>query len=160
MQKDRFLTGILVGIGVLVALALILFFVRDRDIEYVDESTPAGVVQNYVLALQQRDYERAYSYIAGGENTATQELFLNHFASYGGDEVRRTTVEIGETLDFSENRATVQVVIIRGSGGIFDNVYRDTQSVNLRREEGEWKITAAPYPFWDYSWSYPEPPGK
>lgn len=160
MQRDRFLTGILAGIGVLVLLALILFFIRDRNVNYVDDTTPAGVVQNYTLALQRRDYERAYSYLASssGAEPVTMERFLQHFSSYGGDEAARTTIEIGETIELSGDQASVQVTLIRSSGGIFDGTYRQTENVTLRRENGAWKITNAPYPLWDYGWDFPAPP--
>ena len=158
MQRDRFLTGILAGIGVLVVLALILFFIRDRNVDYVDDSTPAGVVQNYVLALQRRDYERAYNYLNGETGTVSKEQFLQHFSSYGGDESARTTIEIGETIDLAEDQASVQVTLIRGSGGIFEGAYRQVENVTLRRENGSWKIVNAPYPYWDYGWDFPAPP--
>lgn len=158
MQRDRFLTGILAGIGVLVLLALILFFIRNQNVDYMDESTPAGVVQNYILALQRRDYERAYGYLTQQETIVDQDKFLQHFSSYGGDEAGRTTIEIGETLTLPDEKATVQLTLIRGGGGIFDSVYRQMESVSLQQENGAWKIVTAPYPFWDYGWDFPAPP--
>lgn len=160
MQRDRFLTGILVGIGVLVLLALILFFVRDRGVDYVDESMPAGVVQNYVIALQRRDYERAHGYLSSQSELVPIDRFVEHFTSYGGDQIAQSTIEIGETIELPNGRATVPITIVRGSGGIFDGVYRQMESVSLQQENGAWKITAAPYPYWDYSWDFPPPPNK
>jgi hypothetical protein len=160
MQRDRFLTGILVGIGVLVLLALILFFVRDRGVDYVDESTPAGVVQNYVLSLQRRDYERAHAYLSVQAALVPLDRFVEHFSSYGGDQIAQSAIEIGETIDLPDGKATVRITIIRGSGGIFDGVYRQMESVSLQQENGAWKITAAPYPYWDYGWDFPSPPNK
>ena len=51
MKQDRFLTGILIGIAVLVVIALAVFFLRQDNLVYAAEDTPAGVVQNYVVAL-------------------------------------------------------------------------------------------------------------
>ena len=126
----------------------------------MDDSTPAGVVQNYTLALQRRDYERAYSYLANssGSEPVSMERFLQFYSSYGGDEAARTTIEIGETIELSDDRASVQVTLIRSSGGIFDGAYRQTENATLRRENGLWKITNAPYPLWDYGWDFPAPP--
>ena len=81
MQRDRFLLAILAGIGILVIITLVLFFIRQGNTGYQDESTPAGVVNNYVLALQRRDYQRAFTYLAGqyvsytdAEKTLTKAL--------------------------------------------------------------------------------------
>ena len=49
MKQDRFLTGILIGIGVLIIAALAVFFTRKDSQTYVADDTPEGVVHNYVL---------------------------------------------------------------------------------------------------------------
>ena len=56
MKNDRFLLGILIGIGLLVALALGLYFLRQEQPAYVNDETPEGVVHNYVTAVQLGDY--------------------------------------------------------------------------------------------------------
>ena len=43
MKQDRFLTGILIGIGVLVVIALTVFFARDDSQTYIAEGTPEQV---------------------------------------------------------------------------------------------------------------------
>jgi hypothetical protein len=40
MKQDRFLTGILVGIAVLVVVALAVFFIRKDNQSYVSEDVP------------------------------------------------------------------------------------------------------------------------
>jgi len=83
MKQDRFLLGILVGIGILVVIALVLFFVRQDKQEYVMDDVPEGVVHNYALALYQGDYQKAYGYLAEREDKPTYEEFrmpfLNHY---------------------------------------------------------------------------------
>ena len=59
MKQDRFLTGILIGIAVLVVAALTLYFMRRQQAVYQPEDNPAGVVHNFVLALHNGEYERA-----------------------------------------------------------------------------------------------------
>jgi hypothetical protein len=154
MFRDRFLTGILIGIGVLVVLALILFFIRQGSSQYVDESTPAGVLQNYFLALQKQDYQRAYNYLADTNAKPTLEYFRGQFQSYQGQNVADTTAEISDaTVDAQIETATVQVVLMQGNPGLFGSVYRNQQTAFLIRQNGVWKISNAPFPFW-----VPEPP--
>jgi hypothetical protein len=64
MKQDRFLTGIIIGIAVLVVLALAVFFTRSDTQTYVSEDAPEGVVHNYVVAVLNKDYEKAYGYLA------------------------------------------------------------------------------------------------
>ncbi len=59
MKQDRFLTGILIGIAVLIVIALAFFFSRQNTQTYVSEDTTDGVVNNYVLALLNKDYPKA-----------------------------------------------------------------------------------------------------
>jgi len=153
MSRDRFLIGILVGIGVLVAAALILFFIQQGKAVYGDESTPEGVTRNYLLALQKRDYERAYGYLAEFDNKPDFTSFRQPFLSYQGNDIANTAVEIGVTSpDPSGDMALVQVTLLRGNGDPFNDIYRDRQSVTLVLQNGAWKIQSAPQPFWDYSW--------
>ena len=58
MKQDRFLTGILIGIGVLIVIALAVFFTRKDSQTYVSEDAPEGVVHNYVLAVLNKDYPK------------------------------------------------------------------------------------------------------
>jgi hypothetical protein len=143
----------MVGIGVLVAVALILFFIRQEQVSYGVDGTPEGVTRNYLLALQRNDYERAYSYLAEGINKPDLSGFRQPFLTYQSAEVANASVEVGVTSpDLQGDSALVQVTILRGGGDLFSDVYRDRQVVNLVRQNGAWKIRLAPYPFWDYQW--------
>jgi hypothetical protein len=153
MARDRFLTGILIGIGVLVAAALILFFIRQGQMAYGDDSTPAGVTRNYLLALQRSDYERAYSYIASSSTTLDFMSFRRPFVSDRSSGLTSLAIEVGEeTIDAGGDTALVEVTIIRYTDSLFGDVYRDRQPVYLVRRDGAWKIQSAPYPFWSYDW--------
>ncbi len=59
MKQDKFLTGILIGVGALILLALGLFFTRQDKREYIADNVPEGVAHNYVLAILNKDYEKA-----------------------------------------------------------------------------------------------------
>jgi len=79
MKQDRFLMGILVGIGILMVLALIVFFTRKDTQTYISEDAPEGVVHNYVVAVLNKDYEKAYSYLADLDHKPTYEEFRDSF---------------------------------------------------------------------------------
>jgi hypothetical protein len=153
MKQDRFLIGILVGIGILVILALALFFTRQDNQEYVSDATPEGVVQNYILALYKDDYDKAYSYLAEADYKPTynefRQAFFNHFLDPGS-----AGLEIGETEIVGEE-AYVNVYLIYSPSGPFSSGYRNTETAHLERQGGEWKLLQMPYNFWLYDWYQP-----
>jgi hypothetical protein len=155
MKQDRFLIGILVGIGVLVIVALALFFTRQDNQEYVSDATPEGVVQNYVLALYKDDYDKAYAYLAEADYKPTynefRQAFFNHFLDPGN-----AGLEIGETEIIGEE-AYVNVYLIYSPSGPFSSGYRNTETAHLERQGGEWKLLQMPYNFWLYDWYQPTP---
>jgi len=64
---------------------------------------------------------------------------------------------VGEATVDESGIATVNVTVIRTSGGLFSNINREPQIALLRQENGAWKITSIPYPFWGWDW-YQETP--
>lgn len=157
MKPDRFLLGILAGIGLLVVLALALFFVRRGSQVYGPEDSPAGVVRNYILAVTQGDYERAYRYLAEGENKPTYDTFLRAYSSHVVDPAN-VTVQIGETHTTSKVSALVDLVLIHAGSGPFSDSYREPNQAELVLDTvaSAWKIERMPYPFWAFDWYTPQ----
>jgi len=155
MKQDRFLIGILVGIGVLVVVALTLFFTRRDQQEYVADDSPEGVVHNYALAVFRDDYERAYSYLAEAENKPTynefRQAFFNRFVNPDN-----AGLEIGET-EVAGDEAFVTVFLIYNPSDPFSSSYRNTETARLELQGGEWKLLQMPFNFWSYDWYQPKP---
>ncbi|GAB4420060.1 MAG: hypothetical protein Kow002_08220 [Anaerolineales bacterium] len=155
MKQDRFLIGILVGIGVLIAIALTLFFTRQDTQAYMSDDTPEGVVHNYALAVFNGDYQKAYGYLAEKERKPTYEQFrtpfLNHYVSPNS-----VGLEIGETK-FDGNEAFVTVYVIYNPSDPFSSSYRGQEIAHLVQQSGDWKILQMPYNLWYYDW-YQIPP--
>ena len=156
MKQDRFLTGILIGIGLLVVVALVVFFTRQDTQTYVSDETPEGVVHNYVVAVLNKEYEKAYGYLADLDNKPTYEEFHNSFLT-GMVNPDSSGVDIGQP-DITGDDATVEVTLVHNSRDPFSTGYRDTQRAILVRQNGAWKISSMPqYNFFDYNW-YQETP--
>lgn len=150
MKQDKFLTGILIGIGVLIVLALALFFTRQGDTGYVTDSTPQGVVHNYVLAILDKDYEKAYSYLADLENKPTYEEFRNSFLN-GVVNPANTGVEVG-AAEVSNDTASVALTIYYSYGDPFSLNTGSMDRATLVKQDGTWKISYMTYNYWAYSW--------
>lgn len=152
MKQDKFLIGILAGIGLLVLVSLGLFFARQGEQVYLAEDTPEGVVHNYVLALQEEDFSRAYGYLAEDKDKPSIAEFRQAF-SFGRMDTKDLGVQIrGTEILEDEENAFVDLVIIQSANGLFSEVYRREEAGHLVLQSGEWKITRMPYDFWDFSW--------
>lgn len=154
MKQDRFLIGILIGIAVLVIIALTLFLTRADNLEYVADDTPEGVVQNYVVALYKKDYERAYSYLSDDPYKPGYESFRDVFLlNYTNPD--NAGLEIGE-VSINGQDAIVSLGIIYAPADPFSSGYRNTETAVLRLEGGQWKLRQMPYSYWSYDW-YQQP---
>jgi len=156
MKQDRFLTGILIGIAVLVVAALAVFFTRKDTQTYISDGTPESVVHNYVVAVLEKDYEKAYGYLADLEHKPTYEQFRTAFIQ-GQVNPGNSAVDIGNS-EISNDEAYVEIALVYSPSDLFSTGYRDAQRAVLVKQNGTWKLSSMPsYYFWEYSW-YTEVP--
>jgi hypothetical protein len=153
MKQDRFLLGILIGIGVLVVVALTLFFSRrDESLVYGQEDAPEGVVKNYLVAVYKRDYQKAYSYLADRPGKPTFEQFKQAFLqnNINPDNV---SVDVG-AADYNGQEVYITLYTQYGASDPFSSGYRNEERAVLVKQNGAWKLEQMPYNFWSYDW-YP-----
>ena len=101
MKQDRFLIGILVGIAVLIIAALAIFFTRKDNLTYTEALTPEATVQNYVVALHKRDFDKAYGYLAELPGKPSAETFRQAFLNHEVDPAN-AGLDIGKTDLFQQ----------------------------------------------------------
>ncbi|MBM3126304.1 MAG: hypothetical protein FJZ87_14755 [Chloroflexi bacterium] len=154
MKQDRFLIGILIGIGLLIVLALALFFTRQDQREYLADHTPEGVVHNYVLAILNQDYQKAYGYLADLEHKPTYDEFRRSFFN-GMVNPGNTGLDVG-TAEIHDDEAVVTLTLFYSYSDPFSSGYESMDRALLVEQDGNWKLNSMPYNFWDYSW-YQEP---
>lgn len=150
MKEDRFLIAILVFIGLLVAVAVGSFFVRQDVATYVADDVPEGVVHNYILAIQKKDFQKAYSYIQQTKDTPGYETFRSSFLNDPGYR-QEVTLSIGK-VNVNGDEAIVDIFILHGGSRPFGSSWRETQTSLLIFEDGHWKIAHFPYPYWNWDW--------
>jgi hypothetical protein len=150
MKQDRFLMGILIGILALVVVALALFFVRRGSQTYRPDTAPEAAVYNYVLAVNERDYQKAYTYLAEGASKPAYEDFRRSFFN-GMVSPNSVGVSVGRA-EVNGDEATVQLNLTYPTGDPFSSSYTNTDRALLLRQNGQWKISSMPYNFWDYNW--------
>ncbi len=159
-KTDRFLVGIVASILVLVVVALIVAL-RQPPPTYQPEDTPGGVAYNYLLALQQKNYPRAYSYLSPTLDgyPADSDAFAHHLANYSWAFrfAEDTAVSIAETRLINNDDAVVRAAITQFRGeGLFGSSLTSTDfDLELRREQGGWKIWRGDR-YWASCWNRAE----
>jgi hypothetical protein len=156
-STDKFLIGIIAGAVLLVGVAFAVAFMRPKP-AYQPEDTPEGVAHNYLFALQQADYPRAYGYLSpnlAGYPASTDKFAadLDKYAWQLADLKKESVTLAVESARITNDRAEVLVRETRFyKGGLFDsNESSTTFEMTLHRENGMWKITAADS-YWPYCW--------
>lgn len=151
--SQRMLVLIVAGVILLVIVAFVTVLLRPPP-EYTADDSPQGVVHNYLLALQQEDYERAYGYLSPDLQTGDLFDFIETVESDGwlfelgsnvalsvadsrlsGDDAAR--VEVQKTVSYNELLGSSQ------NTRTFD--------MFLRRVEGTWLIVGGEA-YWDNCW--------
>jgi len=156
MKQDRFLLGILIGIAVLVVAALVVFFTRQQDVAYRTGQAPEDVVHNYALALMNKDFEQAYSYLADLKDKPTFEEFRQAFA-VGRLTPSQNGIKIG-SADIAGDSASVEVIIVYTPADPFSSGSENVGPAQLVRQGGAWKLSSMPaYNLWDYGWYQSQP---
>lgn len=158
-KTDKFLIGIVAGILLLVGAAVAVLVLRPKP-SYRPEDTPEGVAHNYLLALQQEDYARAYSCLSPTVRgyPDSVDVFSRHvkdgwaFPELWDDSVT-LSVEPGH---ITGDRATVSVRRTRFyEGDLLDSSeYTSYFDIELRSEGEAWKIIAADR-YWHHCWEDP-----
>ncbi|MEE8389746.1 MAG: hypothetical protein V3S14_02980 [Anaerolineae bacterium] len=150
-NTDKFLIGIVVGIVALVIAAFVVTLTRPEP-TYQPEDTPEGVAHNYLLALQKKDYERAYGYLSPVLDgyPASVDEFAEAVTDYSWQfRLDADTTLAVESARAVGSRTVVQVRESRFYGG---SLIGNSQSVTmfdikLGFEDGAWKIVDADYYF-------------
>ena len=134
MKQDRFLTGILIGIGALILIALVLFFTRQEKKEYLTENSPYAATYNYILAITNEDYKTAYTYLADKDNKPTYDQFRQAFFN-GSVSANNVGVDVGEA-EVNEDEAFVDLTLIYSSSDPFSGGYNNTDRAQLVKQKG------------------------
>lgn len=136
--------GSALGVLVIVAIVLVLIMPGNDEIELLPENTPEGVVQRYIFAIKNRDYEEAYGYLS--TQSLDGEMRFDSFEEWSRMFLNRGRADpwravIGEA-EYFDSKAFVDVTIeIFNPGGLFDDPVREIYyPFTLEQQDGIWKI--------------------
>lgn len=135
------------GFAAVGLVAVLVFIALAREPVLLDPNTPEGVVQRYLQALSDDDYELAFNYLdpeyyEGCDSTA--------LARSAPDEPFTASIEDDEKT--SSDRPLVPVTLRFGTGGgPFDSGWTTYEQFELVSVGGTWLITNEAWPYfgWD-----------
>jgi hypothetical protein len=147
---DRFSLAIALGTLLLVGVLFLLVLRQPAETQPMDETSPAGVVHNYYLALMNDDVRTAYDYLAEDARAKTPyDQFARQVSNARSQSSRR--VRIGdERVEGDTARVTVRRTYSTG-GGLFpfsSGEYTQETTWVLRREQGSWRLTQGSWYAW------------
>ena len=132
--------GVAIGVLVIVAIVLVLTMVSKEPSPLLPEDTPEGTVQRYLLALENEDYLKAYSYVSPtSDSKITYESWRGSFST--SRERRGWKATLGKSSVMGDE-ATVDVVVdVFSPRGPFENPVR-TQYItfHLKKVDASWSI--------------------
>jgi hypothetical protein len=142
---DKFLIGIVAGIILLVVVVFLVVLLRPEP-EYLAEDTPESVTHNYLLALQNGEYERALDNLSSSVKHAPKNV--NEFVedidgcSYRFRDLDRDTSLIVVSAEIRGESAEVQIKqTVFYSGDMFDsNLIERVFEMRLKKQNGAWKL--------------------
>ncbi|GAB4450951.1 MAG: hypothetical protein Kow0031_33470 [Anaerolineae bacterium] len=155
MKQDKFLIAIVAGVLLLVVVAIVVVLTRlPGNEDYRPDDTPEGVAHNYFLAIQRKEFNKAYGYLSDElENKPSLEQFVQEAGNTGSSQ--EASLKIGPVSQ-SDGVTQVEVTVTTySSGGLLDSSRYSSDDIALLRQDsaGQWKITRFPYPYWGWSWN-------
>lgn len=136
--------GIVVAAIAVVAL-IAVFAVKEPTAE-LDKGSPEGVVQQYLNAAIEKDFDQAKSFLASDTKCAADDFDR----AYIQDSIRIGLSDATST----ETSAKVTVTIETSNGDPFGGSYAETQTFRLVKEDSGWKITGIPWPTYECGGEY------
>jgi hypothetical protein len=155
-STDRVLAGIVAGMALLVVSGLAVALLKSKP-AYQSDTSPEGAANNYLLALQQGDYERAYGYLSpkikGYPDSAGELAEAVSDNRYQFDVTNSASLNVQAT---HVNGPIARVVVYRQvfhQNGLFDSYQtEDTFDMHLVRIEERWLIEDSER-YWARCWN-------
>lgn len=133
-------------LAVIAVVALIVVLSVKEPVAQLDKNSPEGVVQQYLGAVTDGDFNQAITYLAS-DSKCTVEDFDR---AYIDDSVR---IGLSET-SANEATAVVTVSIQSSNGDPFGGTYSEERNFRLIKSADGWKITGIPWPTYECGGEY------
>ncbi|MEN9935479.1 MAG: hypothetical protein RLZZ387_2058, partial [Chloroflexota bacterium] len=154
LRTDRFLVAIVAGALLLVVVAFAVTLTRPAP-SYREGAEPADIAYNYVLALQRKDYPRAYGYLSPslkGYPDSADAFAADVQQNLWSFQPQAGTLQVEKTEALTEQAQVWLRTTSFQQGGLLDSSPSTrTSTMTLRPETGGWKIISADS-YWVWCW--------
>ena len=145
--------GITIAVIVVLTVALVLIN-QSRQVSLLPEDTPQGVVQRFLLAIQEKDYPKAYSYLDIEEKGVrlSYNEWLNSIKPVYAPEQSIWKATLG-TTNITGDTAVIEVnidIFSSNSQPLDNSVYSQRVIYYLTKINNQWFITSRPELYWLY----------
>lgn len=144
-SSTKWLIGFGSAIGTLVILAIVLVLTLPGEKPLPPENTPEGVVIRYFKAIEQKNYEEAFSYLsetalAENEWMSTYDKWME-FRYYPGqsESIWRVTIIEVKNVDLTAS-VEVEISSFEPNASFSVPVHSYRQAYRLENTENGWKI--------------------
>ena len=135
------LLGAVTFVLALVVAAVVVALVTNRGgVTLLPADSSAGVVQRYLLALQDGEYGEAYDYLSGDlQGRCSLDEFVREASR---TEVRGNRVTLEEVQTFDDSALVrARVTVFRPGEPFGSSEYSYDRTFQLRLEQGGWRLT-------------------
>ena len=141
--------AIVIGVLVIATVSLVLL-TNENKVTLLPEGTPQGTVQRYLMTVQEKDYQKAYSYLSFGPTDKTT-TYNNWIMGVSPLTPATWKATLGKVTENGDN-TTVEVTIDTFQpGGLFADTLRSQLIIfQLSKINGKWLITSPTYIYWIY----------
>jgi hypothetical protein len=146
MSEKRANRVLWIVVAAIVIIALIVVLAVKEPTAELDKSSPEGVVQQYLNAAIDKDFDQAKSFLAS-DTKCTAEDFDR---AYIQDSLRIGLSEVSP----AESTAVVTVSIQYSNGDPFGGTYSEDRNFRLIKTDDGWKITGVPWPTYECGGEY------
>ncbi|MBI4300208.1 MAG: hypothetical protein HY677_03655 [Chloroflexi bacterium] len=154
-SSSRWLLAVALVVVLLIAASVTVVLVNPRESgKILSEETPEGIVQRFIRAIQDQDYELAHSYLTAklrSDCTVDQIKSMSHWFA---ESSQGRQVDLIDKEQLSRGRVAVRVRIteVRVSPPFMVNESDHQERYVLVQEDGQWRLTETPWPI---SWCPP-----
>ncbi len=138
-------------VGLLAIAVLVVGLVAARKEKVLPEGSPEGVVQSFLLAVQDGDYKKEYDYL--GSNLKARCAYDRFLEQRPGGQIEEIQATLTGTRNF-DGQVGVKILVtrFRTSGPFlapFDNLASSQPgSYILAQEDGQWRFAQMPWPLY------------
>ena len=151
-RRWLFIFTIVIGALVIAVVSLVLF-TKGNKVTLLPEDSPQGTVQRYLIAIQETDYQKAFSYLSFDPSqkitTYNDWVMMIGIPQPSSQSVWKAT--LGK-VTLNGNNSTVEVTIDTARpGGLFGNSQTSQLIIfQLAKTANSWCITSPTYVSWIY----------